>query len=115
MLLSDGAFNSEARWSPDGKYIAYSQKWLGGRFRSRIYVMQSSGANPRPLVIVSNAGINQSQPVWMEDSRTLLFESKDPASYMCQFVIGNVSSDKGVFVSEGECVRFFDLHIWHLP
>ena len=65
--------------------------------------------------IVSNAGINQSQPVWMEDSRTLLFEAKDLDSGVCQFVVGNVSSDKGVLVSEGECVRFFDLHIWHLP
>ncbi len=115
VLLSDGAFNDEARWSPDGKYIAYSQQWLGAGFRSHVYIMQSSGANSRALVTVSSPLVNQWQPIWMEDSRTLLFEAKDLDSGVCQFVVGNVSSDKGVLVSEGECVRFFDLHIWHLP
>lgn len=76
--LADGSVKSfssdkerahSARWSPDGRYIAFI-KSVGGD--SQVYVMPSSGGKP---VKITDMAYGASGPVWSPDSKKIIFAS----------------------------------------
>ena len=63
-ITSDGGYNVESTFSPDGQWLAYHSRRRGG-----IWVVASSGGTPRQLV---NFG---SMPAWSPDGETIVFTS----------------------------------------
>jgi eukaryotic-like serine/threonine-protein kinase len=60
----------EARYSPDGRWIAYTSNESG---RSEVYVIPSSGTGGKWQV--SNGG--GQQPIWRRDGKELFYLSSD--------------------------------------
>jgi Tol biopolymer transport system component/serine/threonine protein kinase len=81
-LTSDGAQNAEPVWSPDGKWIAYTSRGLGG-----IWVIPATGGAARQL---TSFGAN---PAWSADGASIAFQSE--AAFMPPTTIWTVSSQGG--------------------
>ncbi len=69
-LLSGPLDERDARWSPDGRWIAYVSRESG---RAEVSVRASAG--PAQRIVVSAAGGNQ--PVWRRDGGELFFVAPD--------------------------------------
>jgi Tol biopolymer transport system component len=89
------------RWSPDGKWIAFSAKVSGRPYR--IFVVPSSGGSPRE---VSAGTDSQGAPTWSPDSKWLVYgnvncqETGTCAIHKIDFSTGLVHNVPG---SEGLC------------
>lgn len=75
LLTSSEANERGARFSPDGRWIAYVSDESG---RDEVYGLPYPGPGPR--TIVSNAGGDQ--PVWSADGRELHYLQADPPGLM---------------------------------
>ena len=64
-LTKGAASNSQPRWSPDGKHIAYV---TGGQ----VWVMEDDGDDTRQVTKISTGATN---PVWSPDGRWIAFSS----------------------------------------
>lgn len=63
-LTSDGKHNSQPSWSPDGQYIAYYSRGIGG-----IWSIPSGGGQAKQLTEFG------SSPAWSPDGTTIAFQS----------------------------------------
>ncbi len=71
-----GVSETDPAWSPNGKQIAYRQEHDGA---FNVYVMNSDGSNPHPLVTLDINEIFPSRPEWSPDGLYLLIDMKFPA------------------------------------
>jgi tricorn protease len=73
LTQSSGAHDRDARWSPDGKYIAYiSDK--DGEFE--LYI-QAQDASEEAIKLTANASTYMYTAVWSPDSKKLLWSDKE--------------------------------------
>jgi len=81
-LTNSEGFESFARFSPDGKWIAFTGQYDGN---TEVYVMPSEGGVPRRLTFTATLGRddvsdrmgpNNLVIGWMHDNRTILFRSR---------------------------------------
>jgi Tol biopolymer transport system component/DNA-binding winged helix-turn-helix (wHTH) protein len=70
-LTYDEGLQTEATWSPDGSYIAYSSD-QGGKFD--IWIQQVSGGNP--IQVTKRRGQNW-QPDWSPDGKYIAYRSEE--------------------------------------
>lgn len=82
-LTSDGAYNMDAAWSPDGQWIAYHSRKKGG-----IWVVPSGGGTARQVVDFG------SQPSWMPDGQRIVFTS-DAGGMAAQSILWSVDVEGG--------------------
>jgi TolB protein len=71
--LTSGAGHRDenARWSPDGRRIAFKSTRGGSNFD--LYLMDANGAN---VMRVTDHPANDHDPVWMPDGQSLVFSSE---------------------------------------
>lgn len=67
----DGAYDSDAAWSPDGSRIAFSKS--DGQWGAEIYVTDADGTNPTRL---SPKGAYDASPTWSPDGNRIAFENR---------------------------------------
>jgi len=67
--LTSGPHDSGARWSPDGKLVAFLRR---GEKAVEIYLLSMSGGEARPLTDVAKGA---GEPVWSPDGRKIAFSS----------------------------------------
>jgi dipeptidyl aminopeptidase/acylaminoacyl peptidase len=72
--LTDGPRDSAARWSPDGKHIAFSRspEKNGKPEPGQIYLLSMEGGEARPLTEIPKGASGQ---VWSPDGRRIAFTS----------------------------------------
>ena len=68
-------------WSPDGKHIVFSEGITIGGGSTTLWIMGSSGQNPRPLIPnpglqKDNFAIHRSKPRWSPDSQQIVFTER---------------------------------------
>ncbi|MFP5247917.1 MAG: hypothetical protein ACLGH0_14585, partial [Thermoanaerobaculia bacterium] len=85
LTATSGVFEREARWSPDGKSIAYASDATG---EYQLYVRDVDGQNVRRLTNFANGF--RYRPVWSPDSRKLAFSDHSWAMYVCDVESGRV-------------------------
>jgi dipeptidyl aminopeptidase/acylaminoacyl peptidase len=72
--LTSGPHDSQARWSPDGRLVAFLRSFeKDGRSQpAQIFLLSTDGGDARPLTdMPKGAG----EPVWSPDSRSIAFPS----------------------------------------
>ncbi|MBV8783613.1 MAG: PD40 domain-containing protein, partial [Gammaproteobacteria bacterium] len=62
-----------ARWSPDGKWIAYQQD-EGGNELWDVYIVPAEGG--APINLTHTADVREESPLWSPDGKTLLINIK---------------------------------------
>jgi len=79
-LLNSDDRQAEPRWSPDGRWIAYSQD-KGGNELWDIYVISREGGSPTNLT--NTPDIRERHPVWSHDAKLIAcaFKPKQASSY----------------------------------
>ncbi len=88
-ITSNPASDTDASWSPDGKWIVYSTDY-GGLHTPNIFVTPSAGGQPVP--ITTSATHEDGAPSWSPDGAWIAFESHPgqdedtPASLWAQTV-----------------------------
>ncbi|HEY7327235.1 MAG TPA: S41 family peptidase [Gemmataceae bacterium] len=85
----------DARWSPDGKHIAFVSDHSG---REEIWVCDENGANLKRL---TNSDTQKNAPVWAPDSQSLLYTASDRALH--RFILAD---NKDIVVTRGEVIGF---------
>jgi dipeptidyl aminopeptidase/acylaminoacyl peptidase len=75
-LTSGADGESQPRWSPDGKWIAFVAK-RGGAETAQIHLLPMEGGEAQPLTTHVTAA---STPAWSPDGRFLYFLAEDPKS-----------------------------------
>ena len=73
--LEDNTGSSDtARWSPDGKWIAYTgSPHTGGVSTSFLYLISAAGGTPKELT--TKFDLNVGTPVWSRDGKTIYFST----------------------------------------
>jgi Tol biopolymer transport system component len=94
-LLSSAFIERDARYSPDGRWVAYVSDESG-----RLQVSIRSVTGPQRRIIVSNQGGDQ--PVWSSDGSTLLYLDHE---HLLQRVSLHPSHDGGLTLGRPERVR----------
>ncbi len=92
--ITESPFNKTSpAWSPDGKWIAYSEEIEGA---SRIVIIKPDGTNPR--ILVEDEGENKS-PSWSPDSTQIAYagSAHDRTANLCM-----------VNVESGQATRYTD-------
>ncbi len=82
---------AEPMWSPDGKWIAYSQD-KGGNELWDIYVIPRDGGTPRNLTATPD--IREQHPIWSRDGKTLACQYKPQAAPSYDLCVLDVASGK---------------------
>ena len=74
-LVSIEGPNENARWSHDGKWLAYTgtSDLSGGVTQSFLYLVPVAGGAPK--VVTTKFDLNVGTPVWARDSRTIYFQA----------------------------------------
>ncbi len=73
-LTKNSAYDSDARWSPDGKQIVFhSDRDSEKRFHTQIFVMQADGSNIKQL---TNDATRNSYPCWSPDGKRIVYSAK---------------------------------------
>jgi tricorn protease len=85
LTATSGAFEREARWSPDGKSIAYVSDATG---EYQLYVRDVEGRSVRRLTNFENGF--RYRPVWSPDSRRLVFSDHTSSMFTCDVESGRV-------------------------
>lgn len=96
--LTSGPHDSEARWSPDGKLIAFlrSVEKDGKSQPAQIYLLPMDGGEARPLTeLPKGAG----EPVWSPDGHSIAFSSTTLAKDFSAKKDGEEESDVRVITS----------------
>lgn len=112
-----------ARWSPDGRYIAFEFR---PKERSEVYLLEVGGGMPQLLPTLP--GANNGGPSWSRDGKSIYFYSDktgEPLQLWKMSIQGGspvqVTKKGGVFAVESEDGRFlyfvkFDAPgIWRMP
>jgi len=79
-LVNSDDRQAEPTWSPDSRWIAYSQD-KGGNELWDIYLISSEGGSPTNLT--NTPEIREQHPIWARDGKTIgcIFKSKQAPSY----------------------------------
>jgi len=73
-LILAGGVHNDAKWSPDGKYIAY---WgQATPCTTEVFIMRADGSNSRQVTIHPDCGGNQ-HPSWSPDGKQIVYMSSD--------------------------------------
>ncbi len=64
-----------ARWSPDGKSIAYLSSAGLVVYQVNLFVVDANGGSPRKLS--GKFELNAGEPIWSRDGKTIFFSSDD--------------------------------------
>jgi dipeptidyl aminopeptidase/acylaminoacyl peptidase len=72
-ITSDDASSQNARWSPDGKWIAYNCSERGAVSTDFLCLIQPEGGTPRQLT--ANFELATGTPVWSRDGKTIYFST----------------------------------------
>ncbi len=100
LTQSSGAHDRHARWSPDGKTIAFISDLSG---EDQLYLVEQDGkGKPEPLT--SGLAVQLNPPTWAPDGKHLAFTDKDGIVY----VVG-VANRKLVQAAHDEFGRVGDL------
>lgn len=106
-----------ARWSPDGRYIAFEFRL---KDRGEVYVMDVSGGRPRQLITLS--GANNGGPSWSRDGKWIYFYSDQGGGpfqlWKVPFRDGppiQVTKRSGVFALESTDRRFLYFSKFEMP
>ncbi|MBX3395343.1 MAG: PD40 domain-containing protein [Phycisphaerae bacterium] len=86
LTRSDGAFDRDGTWSPDGQWIAYLSDDSG---EYELYVVQSDGKSAARRVTKDGACF-RFMASWSPNSKQLLFTDKTGAIYICTLETGEV-------------------------
>ena len=72
-LARDAGYDSDARWSPDGRRIAFHSDRGRERFHLQVYVMNEDGGNVRQ---VTRGPGHNAYPSWSPNGRCLVYTSE---------------------------------------
>jgi tricorn protease len=98
LTATSGAFEREARRSPDGKSIAYFSDATG---EYQLYVCDANGTNGRRLTSFENGF--RFRPVWSPDSKRLAFSDQTGAMFVCDVGTARVQQfDKDPWAQQPE-------------
>src|SRR6185503_14043395 len=75
---SSGAHDRDARWSPDGKEIAYISDQTG---EDEVWVIQQDGTG-KATQLTTGGKARRSNPVWSPDGKRIAFGDKDGKLYV---------------------------------
>jgi tricorn protease len=95
LTQTPGARETDPRWSPDGKWIAFVSDKSG---REEVWICDEKGEQLKQL---SNEDSNKGQLVWAPDSKSLLYTGSDKKLYRYDFEIG-----KPTVLAQGEVISF---------
>ncbi len=90
---TQGVFERDVRWSPDGKYVAYISDRSG---EYELYIQKADGSEP-PIQITKGADTYYFRLKWSPDSKKLLFNDK---KLRLRYV--DINTKKIVEVDKGE-------------
>lgn len=71
--FTHGYRDTEPRWSPDGRWLAFLRAVKGGK--AQLHVMPADGGEPRPLC---EHPLGVSEPVWSPDSTRIAYIARVP-------------------------------------
>jgi len=77
-LADTSDFTHAARWSPDGKWIAFLGNGGGFFYKVNLYVVAAAGGAPKKLSATFD--LNAGDPNWSRDGKQILFTSDDRES-----------------------------------
>ncbi|WP_306591512.1 S41 family peptidase [Geothrix sp. 21YS21S-4] len=97
---SSGAHDRQARWSPDGKRIAFISDMSG---EDQVYLLDQDGKG-KPEALTSGLAVQLNAPAWSPDGKHLAFTDKDGVVY----VLG-VADRKLVKAGKDPLARVYDL------
>jgi tricorn protease len=75
---SSGAHDRDARWSPDGKEIAYISDQTG---EDEVWVIPQDGTG-KATQLTTGGKARRSNPVWSPDGKRIAFGDKDGKLYV---------------------------------
>ncbi|HEV2169318.1 MAG TPA: S9 family peptidase, partial [Candidatus Binatus sp.] len=73
-VASSPKFSHTARWSPDGRSIAYLGTSGPAIYQTRLFVVSATGGEPRDLT--SSFALNAADPIWSPDGKTIFFSTE---------------------------------------
>jgi Tol biopolymer transport system component len=91
-LIASAAFDADARYSPDGKNIAFASTRSG---QSNIWICASDGSEPRQLTSLPPGGHTAGSPNWSPNGRWIAIDWRSPnseASYVIDPLGGRPSA-----------------------
>jgi dipeptidyl aminopeptidase/acylaminoacyl peptidase len=71
----DATHTHNARWSPDGKWIAYLSTAGDDIYQQNLSVVAADGGEPRKLM--GSFDLNAEEPLWAQDGKTIYFSTVD--------------------------------------
>jgi len=71
----DATHTRTARWSPDGKWIAYLSTAGDDIYQQNLSVVSADGGEPRKLM--GGFELNAEEPLWAQDGKTIYFSTID--------------------------------------
>ncbi len=95
LTTTPGARDTQPRWSPDGKWIAFLCDQTG---REEVWVCDENGENRKQL---SDADTTKGQVIWSPDSKHLLYTASDKKLHKYSFETGQTMA-----VASGEVIGF---------
>ena len=94
-LLTGMAFESQPRWSPDGKRIAFLSDRNGGE---NLWIANADGTNPKPLSKERQGKFVS--PAWTPDGRFVMVSRSTPNSGTYEIWMYSVSGGSGVQITK---------------
>jgi len=83
---TDGAFERDGSWSPDGKWIAYFSDASG---EYALYITQSDGKGETKQ-LTSGSQTFYYNPIWSPDSKKIFYTDKAGKKYLCFVETGEI-------------------------
>ncbi|HEY3738547.1 MAG TPA: protein kinase [Bryobacteraceae bacterium] len=83
-IIASAAFDGDARFSPDGKRIAFASTRSG---QSNLWICSSDGSDPQQITVLAAGGHSAGSPNWSPDGRWLAFDWRAPDSQSSIFVL----------------------------
>jgi tricorn protease len=96
---TEGVWNRDAAWSPDGRWIAYLSDRTG---EYELYIVPQDGMG-KPVRVTFDGAMFRLPPVWSPDSKKLLFADKDVRLWYV-----DVKEKKPVLIDQGHYLDITD-------